>query len=86
MAKHIGEDNKISRYHLFNRVYELDASSVNPLQEWLMWEMIRKSMYRMRKNTKCFIVSKLVPKSKYSTEEYGVWHFWVAKDMSDYYT
>ena len=82
MRKHIGEDNKISRNNMFKKVYGMHPESVSELQEWMMWEFIKKAMHRMRQRTYCFIVSKPTSLSRYGKG--GVWHYWVANSGTDY--
>lgn len=84
MKNHTGEENKISRYKLFEKVYNLKVEEVTELQEWLMWEMIKKSLHRMRQRTHCFVISKQFPISQYSSKYQGIWHYWVANSPTDY--
>lgn len=74
--KHIGEGKKISRRKLFTKVYDAEPEFFSDLQEFMMWELIRKAMHRCRQQTKAFIVSKFDNK---------VWSFWVVKEINDFY-
>jgi hypothetical protein len=82
--KHIGEENKISRRNLFMAVYGIAPEDCTELQEWVMWEGVRRCMHKMRQRTKCFVVSKCVPLSRLSARNQGVWNYWVANSMSDH--
>ena len=84
MKSHIGQENKISKLNLFKKVYNTNPEDVSELKEWIMFEFIKRAMHRMRQRTKCFIVSKPFPVSKFSSKGQGIWHYWVACDMSDY--
>lgn len=85
MNKHIGKENAISKLNLFRSVFKTNPEEVTPLQEWFMWELIKSGMHTCRQRTKCFIVSKLFPVSKYSSKGQGMWCYWVANDMLDYH-
>lgn len=82
MKKHIGKENKISHRQLFKKVYGMNPEEVSELHEWMLWEFIKRAMHRLRQRTKCFIVSKQIPTSRFSRG--GVWHYWVAQDMEDF--
>lgn len=86
MKKHIGVEKRISKMELFKEVYGIYPEDVTELQEWIMWEMLKRAMHRMRQRTKCFIVSKLFPVSQYSARNQGIWCFWVAQTMEDFWT
>lgn len=58
MGQHIGQENKISHTELFRKVYNIGPSDVSELQEWIMWELIKKALHRCRQRTKMFVVSK----------------------------
>jgi len=82
MKKHIGEDNRISRNTLFREVYGISPDKVSELQEWFLWELIKKAMHKCRQRTKCFIISKAYPMSRFSKG--GIYHYWVANDGTDF--
>jgi hypothetical protein len=84
MKVHIGEENRISRRNLFKAVYKIVPEDCSELQEWILWEGVKRGLHRMRQRTKCFVVSKQYPLSKYSSKRQGVWFFWVCNSMSDY--
>lgn len=83
MQKHIGEAYAISKLNLFRKVFNTNPEEVSELQEWFMWEMIKRAMHNCRRNTKCFIVSKRIPVSIHSAKGQGIYHFWVASTLSD---
>lgn len=83
MKQHIGVNNRIARYYLFKSVYDLSPDEVSPLQQWIMWQMVKQSMNRMRRETLCFIVSKQMP-LMLGERQILVWNYWVAKTNEDY--
>ena len=87
MKNHIGADNPITRRRLFVKIYNIEPELVSELQEFMMWELIKKAMHKCRQRTKCFIISQLRKVSAYSSADSfgGVWHFWVADDISDFH-
>jgi len=87
MKKHIGENNKISRRSLFIKVYKVEPELLSELQEYILWDILKRGMHRCRQRTKAFIVSKLFKKSAYSAKDKigGVWHYWVADDVNDFH-
>ena len=82
MKKHIGEENKISHYQLFIKVYGLHPEDVSDLQEWVMWEFIKRALHSMRQRTKCFVISKQIPTGRFSRG--GIWNYWVANNWDDF--
>ena len=87
MRSHIGESNKISRRQLFTRIYKFEPELVSELQEYMLWELLKRAMHRCRQQSYCFIVSKLIKQSAHSAQDRygGVWHYWVAEDISDFH-
>lgn len=87
MKKHIGKHNKISRRQLFIKVYGQEPELFSELQEFMLWELIKRAMHRCRQRTKAFIVSQLEKQSQYSASDNigGVWYYWVAEDVSDFH-
>lgn len=87
MRKHIGENNRISRRSLFTRIYDAEPEMFSELQEYLLWDLLKRAMHRCRQQTQCFIVSKLFKESSYSAKDKigGVWYYWVAEDVSDFH-
>lgn len=88
MKKHVGKENAISKRRLFIKVYDYEPELFSELQEWMMWELIKKAMHRCRQRTHAFIVSQLRKTNEYSTKSHfgGVWHYWVAEDITDFQT
>jgi len=82
MKQHIGEENSISRNQLFKSVYGVPVENVSALQEWMLFELIKKAMHLCRQRTKCFIVSRQM--TQQFGKRYGTWYYWVAKDGTDY--
>ena len=88
MKKHIGRENAISKRKLFTLVYGYEPEHFSELQEFMMWELIKKAMHRCRQQTHAFIVSQIWKANAYSAKDNfgGVWHYWVAEDITDFQT
>jgi hypothetical protein len=69
---HIGQENEISRFALFRKVYRHTMSP--GLEDELRWEYVKRAMHLIRQRTKCFIASRC---------ERGVWRYFVVKDIFD---
>jgi len=53
---HVGIINAISQSDLF--VELTGHKPTSKLEDWVRWELIKKAMHRLRKETKCFVISK----------------------------
>lgn len=71
--KHIGEDKSISKEDLFKKIYNMDYDIRSP-SHYMLWEFVKRSMNKVRRESKCFISSK---QNGHSTD------YFVVKDQND---
>lgn len=71
--KHIGEENSITKEDLFKKIYEIEYDVRSPAH-YMLWEFVKRSMNKVRRESKCFISSK---QNGHSTD------YFVVKDQED---
>ncbi len=74
MVNCIGRDKEITKGQLFATLFD-SPSLYTEIQEWWLWDKVKKSMNWLRRTSNCFIVSRQVVK--------GVWSYFVVKDSVD---
>lgn len=74
MVGHIGVSKEITRGELFKALFG-SPDKYTEIQEWWLWDKVKKAMNWLRRTSNCFIASRQPVK--------GVWSYFVVKDYKD---
>jgi len=74
MNHHIGSENSITPYELFEKVYNIDPALLSTFERFFFWDCIKKSIRELRKLNIAFIINKtqylFVLKSQEECQDY----------------
>ncbi len=74
MVDHVGVKKEITKMELFKKLFG-NPSKYNELQEFYIWDKIKKGMNLLRRSSDCFIGSRRV--------HTGIWAYFVIANNSD---
>src|SRR3990167_669959 len=74
MVEHIGVEKEITKGELFKELFG-SPDKYSEIQEWWLWDKVKKAMNWLRRTSNCFISSRQPVK--------GVWSYFVVKDYKD---
>lgn len=74
MAEHIGNEHYITKMELFKELFG-NPEKYSEIQQWFLWDKVRKAMNWLRRTSYCFIACKQVAD--------GIFGYFVIKDYKD---
>jgi len=60
MRSHIGKKNAITRVKMFEKVYGLKRSEMKELNQFILTDMLHRSISKLRRRSNCFVVAELI--------------------------
>ena len=65
MVDHIGVENEITRGELFKALFG-NPNKYTEIQEWWLWDKVKKAMNWLSRSSNCFIASRKPVKGRWS--------------------